>query len=683
MVFLNNVKLRVAIPAIAAVPLVLAIAFGVAAVQQNWQNVRSVNDLQALVDLSATMSALVHEQQKERGLTSAFVSSKGTQLKKELDAQRQLTDTRRTAFLAATAGVDLAAIDQEFANQVEGILGQTAKLDDHRNSVNNLSIPLGDAIGFFTKLNAQHLNTIASITEMSSDPVIVAQLVVLSNFLKSKERAGIERAVGSAGFAAGEFSPALLTRFQGLIVEQNAFLDVFKTHATQSQLDGFDAVTSNPIYQQVQDMRDIAVSGEAGLGGITSKVWFTTITNKINTLKEFEDRLTADVSALMSDVRSNASNNLVFVSSVLLIAVVAIVGLVWALVSTINKGINEILSAMGQLSAGDLNVELPPSRTNEIGDMVAALQVFKNNALEVKALNEAQAEKDRQAREDQRRQALAMADQFEARVGPLIGGVTNAVESLSDTVSTLARSSRQTKDDSATVAAAAEESTVSVEGISQAMNELSSAVAEVNAQIGNVSHVSHQAVERTDESDQRVQELNGQAEGIEQIISLIREIAEQTNLLALNATIEAARAGEAGKGFAVVAAEVKALAAQTSKATEEISTRIAQIQETTGRTVDSIVGIRDVISEINDNAGVVASAVTQQNATVEDIANRLNEVAQGSQIVSQSSQTLSQAADTAGDASGQIESAAHELVQQSQGLKTQVDNFLAEVRSAA
>lgn len=286
------------------------------------------------------------------------------------------------------------------------------------------------------------------------------------------------------------------------------------------------------------------------------------------------------------------------------------------------------------------------------------------------------------ANEDKQTAMRKLADDFEAAVGEIVNTVSSASTELEASASTLTRTAEMTQHLSTTVASASEEASANVQSVASATEEMTSSVGEIGRQVTESTRIASEAVRQAEETDAGISDLSQAAERIGDVVRLITTIAEQTNLLALNATIEAARAGDAGRGFAVVASEVKALAAQTAKATEEIGQQIAGIQTATQRSVASIQQIGGTIRRISEIAATIAAAVEEQTAANNEIARNVQEVAGGTAKVASNISEVSRGASETGSASAQVLSSAQSLSADSNRLKLEVGKFLDTVRSA-
>ncbi len=350
---------------------------------------------------------------------------------------------------------------------------------------------------------------------------------------------------------------------------------------------------------------------------------------------------------------------------------------------TISRPIGRMNATMRVIAGGNLDEDVPyTARRDEIGEMAGAVQVFKDNALEVRRLEAAQAEAEARNAEEQKAVREKLASDFEAAIGGIVDTVASAATEMLAAAQTLSTAASGTSERSAIVASAAEEASANVQAVSGAAEELSSSIAEINRQVSDSQEISQDAVENVAATNNRVGELTQAADRIGEVVALITDIAEQTNLLALNATIEAARAGEAGKGFAVVAAEVKELAGQTARATEDIGLQVKGIQTATQGTVASIGAIGETIERIRSVATSISTSVTQQGAATHEIARNIEQVAAGMTDVTSNIADVNAAAQETGNAGGQLLSSANELSGQAELLRKEVARFLEQVRAA-
>nr|WP_249141987.1 methyl-accepting chemotaxis protein [Bradyrhizobium diazoefficiens] len=340
-------------------------------------------------------------------------------------------------------------------------------------------------------------------------------------------------------------------------------------------------------------------------------------------------------------------------------------------------------AAMDELTRGNLAFDVPfVDRKNEIGRIARSLRFFKDHLIETDRLRAEQEEGKARAAAERRTVLAQIADEFERSVGGVIRGTAEAAGELQNSASSMSIVAEGTTSQSAIVAAAAEQTATNVQAVAASAEELSSSIKEIGRQVTQSSSIAQSAAQQASKTESMVSKLVESTQKIGEVMSLIQTIAGQTNLLALNATIESARAGEAGKGFAVVANEVKALSAQTAKATEEITSQIDAIRDATGLTAGAIREIGTTIGQMNEIAGAIAAAVEEQGAATQEIARSVQKASQGTQNVLLNIVGVREASGKVGDASSSVLHAAEQLSQQSELLKGETRQFLSNIRAA-
>jgi methyl-accepting chemotaxis protein len=355
----------------------------------------------------------------------------------------------------------------------------------------------------------------------------------------------------------------------------------------------------------------------------------------------------------------------------------------WTIGRSISRPLGQLGARMRTLADGALDGEIPGiGRGDEIGAMAATVQVFKDNAVRIRGLEQLEAEAQGRVTAERRAAMERLASDFERSVNGIVRSVATAAAGMQTTAQSMTATASDASARAATVGAASERSSSNVATVAASAEELSSSVTEISRQVTQSSEIASRAVGDAERTNATVKLLSSGAEKIGEVVQLIHSIAAQTNLLALNATIEAARAGESGRGFAVVASEVKALASQTAKATEEISAQVAAMQASTSEAVVSIGGITGTIAQMSEITAGISSAVEQQGAATREIARNIQSVAAGSNEISAHIGGVSTAAATTGVAASEVLSNARELDNQSGMLRTAVDEFLTKVRAA-
>lgn len=366
------------------------------------------------------------------------------------------------------------------------------------------------------------------------------------------------------------------------------------------------------------------------------------------------------------------------------LGIMFVVTLIGLLISrTISRPLAQMTEAMATLAKEDYGVQIPGvDRHDEIGQMAAAVQVFKENGMEAQILKKNQELAERQAEEQKKRMMNEMADKFDLQVGGSIQQLASAAEQLQSAAKNMEGSANQTQGSSNSVASAAEETSANVATVASATEEMTASAQEISVQISNVARKANTATDSASQTSQKVTELSSLIENIGEVVVAIKDIAEQTNLLALNATIEAARAGEAGKGFAVVADEVKKLASETGKKTEEIEIRITEIQNATQGAVAAMKNIIDNISEIDQASAGTASAVEEQNSVISEITRNIAEVSQAASQVAHEIGSVQSAASETGAASQMLKTSADDIANLSDNLRNAVGDFLLQIRGS-
>ncbi|HEX8663159.1 MAG TPA: methyl-accepting chemotaxis protein [Beijerinckiaceae bacterium] len=354
----------------------------------------------------------------------------------------------------------------------------------------------------------------------------------------------------------------------------------------------------------------------------------------------------------------------------------------WGLVRSIGAGIASVVAPMRALAAGDLIVEIPHrGEASEVGAIADAVEVFKEALVEKKRLDAAAADEGRaKARRAQRLDEIAR--RFEGSVGALTQALTASSDAMEATARSLAETAEETNRQALDVAASADQTSGNVQTVAAATDELAASIREITRQIMESSRTASAAVDNVKHTDEIIQSLAAAAQRIGNVVQLISGVASQTNLLALNATIEAARAGDAGKGFAVVAAEVKALANQTTAATNEIAAQVEHIQAATASAVAAIHEVDRIISGMNGTSVAVAAAMEEQGAATQEIARNVQHAAIGTRQVSGSMQTVKAAAGEAGEAANHVLEAARGVAGHASDLRRELQSFLGDMKAA-
>jgi methyl-accepting chemotaxis protein len=631
----------------------------------------------------ANLSRLVHELQRERGTSSVVLSSKGAQMRDDLDAQRKSSDAYREAALASLKR--LSALEnselRDAAAKSEAALGE---LNGRRSEIDALAIAPPASIAFYSRLIAALLETAGEIGSATHDGDLSPAVAAYVNFTQGKERAGLERAQVAGGLSAGKFELPVYDRVIELVAAQQAYVTAFLSMATPAQREFYQKTLSGTAVEAVTGMRQTIADGglHGEVGGLQAKVWYDAATARIDLLKVVEDRLADDLLKLAAAKEASASEAFLALAGLVLAALVASIAVVFVMARSITRPLASLSRTMNSLAEGNTGVAIDGiDRGDEIGGMARSVGFFKENLIKSRdlAASEAEAINQRAARAARVGELTA---RFDTDIAALLGSVTAASSQLQSTATSMNATAAETSTRASTAAVASGEALSNVQAVAAATEELSSSVVEIGRQATESSKIAHKAVAEAQRTNQTVQSLSSGAERIGDVVKLINEIASQTNLLALNATIEAARAGEAGRGFAVVAAEVKSLAEQTAKATEEIKAQIASIQATSSEAASAIQAFTGTIGEISEIASSIAGAVEEQASATQEIARNVQQAAQGTQEISVNISGVTNVANDAGAAANQVLSASEELSRQSATMRRQVEDFIGSIKVA-
>ena len=587
--FVNNLSIKLKLLILTFIPVVVILALSFLELKSSFNQYTQNVSLKDSVKLSVKISNLVHELQKERGRTAGFLGSKGKNFSIEIKEQRKLTDKRISELKQFLSNFDMNSLSKKGKNNLKTALNLLSQIQQKREQVNNFEISLPQALKYYTTMNGKFLDTIGSIAENSTDSSITKELTAYTNFLLSKERAGIERAVLSATFAKDQFPKGFFVKLITLITEQNAFLKSFKITAPDKFINYYEKTVKGKAVEEVNRMRNIAIS-KANIGGfgIDPSYWFKTITEKINLLKKVENYMS---NTLLSDIENivyQKRQEMYFFSIILFFTLGTVLLIGNTIKSSINRSVSTIENSLNYIGENkDFSKKIELDTNDEIGRIAKAINKLLSILSNLVNLIKKASNKNTEIAEKVSRTT------FE------IGKRIKEEQKIVNTTTQKAQKINQPLDDS-------------LQKLNQAKNEIQNAKNDLDNIKKSVVLLVESVKNNSKEESLLVKELETltkKADDSKHILKLIEDIADQTNLLALNAAIEAARAGEYGKGFAVVADQVRDLAEKSRGFVDDIKKTISDLISTIDKITQKIEHNSKEVFQLAKSAEMVESDV--------------------------------------------------------------------------
>ncbi|MCK5818373.1 MAG: methyl-accepting chemotaxis protein [Psychromonas sp.] len=625
--YINNLSIRCKLYGLALFPLLGFVCFSGYKFIETYQNKIVLEEMLVLTNSASNSALLVHELQKERGLSAGYIGSKGIKFSSELSKQREITDNKRKQL---SLFIKQNTLPNHLATLFKEIEKELNKVPAMRKSIDTLEVSLKVEVAFYTHLNKLLLSIIDNTANKNKDTKLAISATAIGSFLQYKERAGIERAILSSVFANDKFTNTTLERFIRLLAEQDAYLAVFKAHATAKELSIYKKTLKNKTITNVEKYRKIALD-KLNQGGfkVDPAIWFATISEKINELKQVEVSLLNNLYANNQELIKQKQHTLVLLAMITLIPLFFTLFISYYIASQLIMGINEITNKLYRISSSnDLTERIKIDTKEDLGTIATSINNLLIHLQNI--IRKIQA-----ASKNLKETSLETENNSEVISQKIIIGsdqvtqIVTATTQMSSTVAEIARNA---------IEASTETEHATKESIQSQL--------EVSETIHNINQLSQDLAQ----ASQLILDLNQSSERIAQFINSINEISEKTNLLSLNAAIEAARAGEAGRGFAVVADEVRGLAAQTKKSTNEIELMTADLQNKsvaaqkamengikmmdasvvdTKNTGENIQRINTSIEHINMMNEQVATAAEEQSCVTEEINRNMVNIQDG------------------------------------------------------
>ncbi|GGI74439.1 methyl-accepting chemotaxis protein [Shewanella hanedai] len=636
---ITNKLLLVTIP-----PILGSIFFGCAIVYNQYQLSNGLEQVQVLSKLTAVNSDLVHELQKERGMSAGFIGSNGQSFANKLNIQRAATDEQMGYF---NDFVFNNTLPNTFSNQLTQLSNEFSNLNTMRSRINNLSVSVKEEVAFYSKLNKELLAIVDQTAKEGDSQAIAIQAASFSAYLQMKERAGLERAVLSSSFGNREFKPGMFLGFATLVSEQQSYEERFMALATPAVQDKYRQLINSRAVKDVEALRKIAFSGDSdALSAQSAEEWFSTSSARIELVRQFEKSLSGDLISQTEAELSAAKSLMYGILLIMLISGSLVLYISMTVAKYMHNRLHHLHDSVTQAQTNfDLSIRIKGNSTDELGQLGNAFNEMMNDFEQV--INRVRTNTGSLLKASEQMETCANAMQRDVAIGHSeTEQVASAMTEMSSTVQEIALNAVKASE--------------------------ASAAANIEAKAGNVEvsktgQSIHLLAEEIGEASKAINELDNDIHGIVNVLGVISGIAEQTNLLALNAAIEAARAGEMGRGFAVVADEVRSLAQRAQTSTEDIRDMTERLKkgagvavlamekgkaqaelsvkesEKAGHDLDRIVNEVGVIDAMNEQ---IAAATHEQSAVSEEVSRnavKISEIYQNTQEIADQLSALNEA----------------------------------------
>ncbi len=634
----NHLKLKIKLIAL-LIPLLLGLLiYSMVLLSDRWHQQHDAALVVERMHLLKEASNLVHELQKERGMTSGFLASKGLKFGDALKVQREKSENQLNQYMnyIAQHKTKMSAVDP-IGRDVATAQSRLDMLPSLRQQVDSQSIKPAEAIAFYSDVIKTLLAITSSINIDNTNAAISPDLSAYYYFLQAKERAGIERALVNGAFSAGQVSADVFQRIIRIISEQTLFFDLFKVYATPQQQSLFTQTEQSAVFGQVQQYRNYIYANDYQHNAAE---WFQLSTQRIDELKTLENKLNALIIDISQADYERNQQSFYFILIVTVILIVGGVGFTFLVIRNIDSKVQALMTAMNNASKNrELSVRIPVSSRDELGSVANAFNL--------------------------------MLDAFQQAVNDIRNASTtlsDVSQNTSDTVNQNAKLLDMQKQEVLQVVSAIEEMSASINEVahninltSQAANETDTKVSHIAEQIDLSDKTIADVAQSLTDMGLDVKALHENSGHIGEVVNVIKNIAEQTNLLALNAAIEAARAGEMGRGFAVVADEVRSLASRTQQSTGEIEKMVTQFQQNAASVYDAMNVSQNRAVKSVEQSGMVQASLQQILLAIRDIKDRATQIATAAEEQAAVSNEITKSVSSIGDSAQQSADGSHEM----------------------
>ncbi|WP_417433164.1 methyl-accepting chemotaxis protein [Kiloniella sp.] len=671
---------------IAAIPLlVLATKTGEQVLNER-QKVNDVTSIVTLAELAKGAGQLVHELQKERSASLVYISSLGAAFENELPNFHTVTNQQQIKFKELVSQTSPNLNDQELNKQFDIAQELFVQLSGLRNKTIAFEADAPTIDQHYSRLIRSLTTVVEKMVLLNNNAELAVALFSYKNLIAAKERASQAQPLAFTLYSSSfSYDGALHRQFVSHMSAETVQLKNFQTFNSYSTVkDAFSDLIANQQTEAFRLMQNtlLEIFVTEDNMGITPQSWYSTASLYLDKLNGLEATFSENILSRANEIKEEVTYNLYLLVGIGVSIFFMVCMFTFVIYRAITKPIQNLTSVMEEMKDGNDEQEIPHThRTDELGGMARALEVFKENNRERQSLEKDKAKSEREAETKRRKDMIKLAEQLRTDILSAAGNIINTVETLHSAANIMNSAAQKTSQLGQTASVHMQEASTRISGMSNSTNKLSTAVDEISVQASKAAAISKSAVDEVNIVQNNMLMLSEVCKKIEIVFSLVDGVADQTRLLALNATIEASRAGEHGSGFAIVAGEVKALAAKTREATAEIETELCEMRNQAEEASRSVHRIGQTIDQIQEFSTLLSSTVTEQSDSTRGIAAGTDQVSSTIREIMSNMSTVSQQATATNQSSDTVLVSVSSLKQDCLSLQTELDNFIERIAS--